>query len=216
MKPLLFALIALACCTHAPAQDAQAGDRVRIADERKKVQERHAAEEKACYARFAVNDCLDDARARRREVLAELRRQEVALNDRERQSKGAARLRALEEKAPPDPALVAQEREKAAAVQAGRESAAEKKAARAAARTFAGAASADAPARKSPDRAAKPPKPPRQASAGRAANGDRGDNGDSLRRRQQRLEAADARRQRIEKRLADRHKAPPAPLPVPP
>ena len=37
------------------------------------------------YQRFAVNSCLDNVNERRREAMANLRRQEIVLNEQERQ-----------------------------------------------------------------------------------------------------------------------------------
>lgn len=70
----------------APAPDVQA-ERSRIHADRAREEARYAQEQVACYARFAVNDCLRNERVRRRQVMDELRRQEIALNDAERQRK---------------------------------------------------------------------------------------------------------------------------------
>lgn len=74
-------------------------ERNRIAIERSRAQEGFAVEDTACYKKFWVNNCLDEVRARRFDVLADLRRQEVALNDQERKAKGADQLQKIEEKA---------------------------------------------------------------------------------------------------------------------
>jgi colicin import membrane protein len=52
----------------------------------------------ACYQRFAVNDCLLDSRRARREVMADLRRQEVSLNDAQRKRRAAEQLLRSDEK----------------------------------------------------------------------------------------------------------------------
>lgn len=62
-----------------------AAERSRIQVERAQAETRYVQEQPACYARFAVNDCLRDSRARRRQALDQLRRQDIALNDAERQ-----------------------------------------------------------------------------------------------------------------------------------
>lgn len=67
-----------------PAPDV-AAERSRIQVERAQAESRYVQEQAACYARFAVNDCLRDARARRRQAVDRLRRQEVSFNDAERQ-----------------------------------------------------------------------------------------------------------------------------------
>ncbi len=101
MKKLACALIVFSVFAPAWAQepDAAVAERARIAVERADVQARFAQDEKACYQRFAVNSCIDDAKARRRNVLTGLRRTEIELNDAERQRRGAAKLREIEERA---------------------------------------------------------------------------------------------------------------------
>lgn len=73
-------------------------ERDRIAAERSRLAERSAEEQRGCHQKFAVNDCLDGARARQREALDDLRRQEVLLNDGERQRKAGEQVRKLDEK----------------------------------------------------------------------------------------------------------------------
>lgn len=66
------------------AAERQRINRVRVAEEN-----RFSAAEAACYQRFAVNDCLTTVQRARRTVREELRRQEIALNDIERQQRAA-------------------------------------------------------------------------------------------------------------------------------
>src|SRR6218665_3886954 len=81
------------------AQDPQvAAERARIAAERTRINARFAQEEKACHQRFAVNDCLNRNLAWQRAELAELRRQEVVLNDDERRRRAAERVDTLDQK----------------------------------------------------------------------------------------------------------------------
>ena len=118
-----------------PQEDASvAAERARLKAEREKVEAAYKVEEKRCYREFAVNDCLDTARAKRRASVDDLRRQEIALNDVERKRKAAERRSAIEEKegtqrqreenaqpkAPPEPnrALRANERAASRASQA--------------------------------------------------------------------------------------------------
>lgn len=75
-----------------------AAERVRIQSERRQLQSHFARDEAACYQRFAVNDCLIALRAKRREALSDLRRQEVSLNDVERKSRGAAQVQRVQDK----------------------------------------------------------------------------------------------------------------------
>ena len=74
-------------------------ERARIGVERSRLEAGFLTEDTACYQRFAVNSCLDDVNERRREAMANLRRQEIVLNEQERQRKGAEQIRKTEEKA---------------------------------------------------------------------------------------------------------------------
>ena len=69
-----------------------AAERERIRQSRTLEQARFAAEDRQCYRRFAVNDCLDEVRKRKRALLGDLRRQEVLLNDAQRKRRGAEQL----------------------------------------------------------------------------------------------------------------------------
>lgn len=71
-------------------------ERARIASARQALAQGFEAAEKACWRRFAVNDCLRRARQAQRADLADLRQQELALNAHERQRKTDARLRGLQ------------------------------------------------------------------------------------------------------------------------
>lgn len=70
----------------------EAEQREWITRTREKYQVQFNAEEIACYQRFAVNDCLHDNRRTQRAVMADLRRQEILLNDAERKRRGARQL----------------------------------------------------------------------------------------------------------------------------
>lgn len=75
-----------------------AAERARISEARTRIDARFALEEQACHQRFAVNDCLNRNLAWQREELGALRRQEILLNDSERQRKAAERLERLQDK----------------------------------------------------------------------------------------------------------------------
>jgi colicin import membrane protein len=115
-KPLLlllaasFAVLAVA----QPQEDLVAAavqkERVRINAERAALETGFDMEEAACYKKFFVNSCLKDVQPRRREAMALLRQQEVALNDRERKDKAAAQIRKTEEKSSPEAQQQAAER----------------------------------------------------------------------------------------------------------
>ena len=73
-------------------------DRSRINLERARLEKGFAAEDVVCYRRFMVNNCLDEVKLRRREALADLRRQEIALEEQERRAKAAAQILKTEQK----------------------------------------------------------------------------------------------------------------------
>ncbi len=76
-----------------------AEERERIVQLRQREQARFSALEVACYARFAVNDCLAGIRSERRELLGGLRRQEISLNDAMRKRRAADQIQRSEERA---------------------------------------------------------------------------------------------------------------------
>jgi colicin import membrane protein len=86
------------------------------------VQAVFAQEEKACYARFSVTQCVDRAKSRRNDALADLRRQELSLNESDRKRKAAERLQEMDERnAPEKQQAAAERRAKALAQQKERE-----------------------------------------------------------------------------------------------
>ena len=72
--------------------------RGRIEDERKALQRSLSNEEATCYQKFAVEDCLRQARGKARSVQNALRAQELELNNAQRRQREAQRARLLEEK----------------------------------------------------------------------------------------------------------------------
>jgi colicin import membrane protein len=73
-------------------------ERSRIQAERALLEQRFAQVQAACYQKFAVEICLSDARGVRREALADLRRQDVALNAAQARLKGAEQLSRVDTK----------------------------------------------------------------------------------------------------------------------
>ncbi|MES2912116.1 MAG: hypothetical protein V4718_12045 [Pseudomonadota bacterium] len=107
MKKALFLLLsALALVVHAqlppaslPASAAMADvERTRINAERASLEAGFVTEEIACYKKFLVNRCLDEIKPRRRDAMADLRRQEVLLDDQDRKAKAARQILKTEEK----------------------------------------------------------------------------------------------------------------------
>lgn len=184
---LVAALLAL--CGAAQAQDAatDAAERARIGAERSRAEAEFSAAEQACYAKFAVNDCISKARARLRTVLADLRRQEVGLNDAERRRRAADRLREIESRQAQQPAPSNSQ----AQIRPPEPPSAP--------RQPAAASSSPAPAAEVAPREPKAPADP-QANA---------------RRQQQRIDEARAHKEEVLRRAAERT-GPARPLPVPP
>lgn len=80
-----------------PPLDIEA-ERRRIQAERAREEARYQTEEAACYAKFAVTDCIRHVRVYRREALDKLRRQALALNDAERKRKALEQIERIQEK----------------------------------------------------------------------------------------------------------------------
>ena len=76
--------------------------RMAISTERSRLEAGFLSEDAACYKKFAVNSCLGKVNSRRREVMLDLRRQEIFLNDEERRIKGEKQIRKTQEKASPE------------------------------------------------------------------------------------------------------------------
>jgi colicin import membrane protein len=192
---LLLALLPLA----AAAQDASeiAAEQQRIADERSRTEARYLAEQKACYQQFAVTGCINAARAKRRDAMSDLRRQEIGLNDLERKQRTAQRLRQLEDKEAQQRRDQEERRAKGQDGQAAREQRAADKAQKA----MQAASSAQS---RSAAREGK-----------RAAPKQEIDTADNQQRYDQRMEEARERRAKVEQRAAQSGKTP-HPLPVPP
>ena len=66
--------------------------RERIAQSRAAYQGEFRAREASCYQRFAVNDCLTDSRRAEREIMSDLRRQDILINDAQRKRRAGAQL----------------------------------------------------------------------------------------------------------------------------
>ena len=76
----------------------EAQQREWIAQTRAQYGAQFRAQEIACYQRFAVNDCLNESRRTEREVLADLRRQEILINDAQRKRRAAGQLLRADER----------------------------------------------------------------------------------------------------------------------
>jgi hypothetical protein len=106
MRATGFLVLALLGCGLAQAQSdpvsglgSASAESQRIEAERIRQNAAFDAQDAACYQRFSVNACLAKVAAKRRAVLADLKRQEASLHDSERLQKGGEQLRRTEQKA---------------------------------------------------------------------------------------------------------------------
>lgn len=211
MKRLACLLALIGCVFAAAAQDTDdfAAERRRLAAGHARVDSEFKAEEKACYGKFGVNDCLSAARAKRRLATADLRRQEVSINDAERRRKAAGRQSTLDARVAAERQRQQAEQVERAAQGREREVRAEEKAARAAQAASAAAAPSKAAAHAAQVERRKAEHDAAQAKLARDAQRKQAQH-------EERLEAAQERREKLDKRLAERKKPPAQPLPVPP
>lgn len=183
-----------------------AAERGRISAERREAEAAYARAQAGCYGKFAVNDCLNEAKARRREAMSDLRRQEISLNDQERRHKGAAQRQRLDDKASPqNQQRLAEARAQALQAQAARAQRADDKAGR-----RGGAAPAEAAGSAALS-------PAEREAAKLAARGRREAEANAqVEKRRQRIKEARERRDKLESQQNARAKPPAKPLPVPP
>ncbi|MGZ5180276.1 MAG: hypothetical protein ACXWC2_07355 [Ramlibacter sp.] len=193
---LLFGLVAGAAADE--AQDV-AAERARIAAERNRVEADFLSERKACYARFSVSGCIDAAAARRRDLLADLRRQEIALNDAQRKARSAERQKELERKEADAERKQAEAQARGQAERESRQRRADDKAAKAA---------------KSKEAAAAPKAHAARPAASRATRAEP-DTEENRRRYEQRIHDAEEHKATVQQHAAEQKKAS-KPLPVPP
>lgn len=216
---ILASLLLLGLSTLAWAADESkeaAAERARIAAERTRIEAAFQAEQKACYARFSVSGCIDDARARRSAQLADLRRQEILLNDAQRKARAADRIKELDQKQADEARKQTENAARGAQQGAARQQRAEDKAAKAqerAAKAQGKAAKADAGPRGSGPGGKPTDRPLQRAPLEKAP-----DTEDSRHRYEQRQLDAQAHRASVEQRAAEQKKKnkPVQPLPVPP
>jgi hypothetical protein len=183
-------------------------ERQRIATQRKAAEDAYTAQEKACYRKFAVTDCLNEARARRRAVISDLRRQEVALNDAQRKQRAADHLEELDrKKAREGESRAVEERAQSVEQQKARESRAAEKTAERAQNSASDAARA-AQARATQQRKQSELEQSR-ASREKAAAA-------NVARRVQNEKDAAAHKAEVAKREAEKTKKPASSLPTPP
>ena len=190
----------------AQAQISNDAERMRISTERSRLEAAFAIEDTACYKRFLVNNCVDEVKVRRRDALADLRRQEIVLNDEARKINAAEQLQKIEDKSSPEK-LKQEADERAQAVKDFDDRVARDKQ-KAADR---GALQAGEKARS--DAAASRLKGNQEKEAGRTAK--QGLAAKELRKYKERQEQAKERLARYSRDKASQVKAPAKPLPLP-
>ena len=79
--------------------DSSDAERARINTERARQEVGFSLGKAACLQKFFVNSCLDEINISYREAIGDLRRQEIALDDRERKLRGVEQISKTEEKA---------------------------------------------------------------------------------------------------------------------
>lgn len=94
---LLVAMASVHALAHAEEvnQNAETSERTKLTQARGKIESEFGLKEANCYRSFAVDACLRQANIDKRTALAEIKRQELAMNDLQRQQKKAE----LEQKA---------------------------------------------------------------------------------------------------------------------
>lgn len=215
MKHFAAVLLALAAAAPVLAQAPDDGaERARLKAEREAADAKFEQARRACYGKFAVNDCINEVTREHNAVAGELRRQERILNDAERRRRAAEAQKDIDERSSPERRREAEEkRQRALQEQADRERRAAEKAAR--------RAQEDAQRAKNPPRvktpggphgpqgaARTPPAPkspqlsPDEVSRNRAAHAER-------------LREAAQHKAEVQSRVAKRTKPPASALPVP-
>jgi colicin import membrane protein len=219
----IFVLLSLPMASHAQDDEAAAAQLARIATQRSEAEAAFRAQEKACYSKFAVVDCLNAAKAHRRQVLADLRRQEISINDAQRKRKAAEHLRAIEERSSPEKRQQeSQRRTGAMEKQREREAAATQKAAERSSKAqeaierAARKDSARSDASHSPNAADQGRTESKQAEAAAARSRRAEEAAQNVKRREQKQIDAEDRKASVEKRLAERKKPKAQALPTPP
>ena len=83
-------------------QEQLVAERQRIAGLRAAAVDAYVSQRKDCYQRFSVNSCLTAARDGHNAQIADIKRQEISLNDSERRRKGAEQIQRIQDKSAPE------------------------------------------------------------------------------------------------------------------
>lgn len=202
----LFVLFLLFVSFSVQSQTSIDAERLRISNERSVLEAGFSGEDTACHKKFLVNRCLDDVKARRGEALADLRRQEILLNDQERKAKGAEQVKKTEEKDSPEKQQQAADKRTDALKDEDDRVAKDQ-------RKATDRATATANEKNKLKEAATRTKNAQDKQTSRAAK--QATTADEVKKYQQRLEKAQDRQARLAKEKASQTKPSAAPLPVP-
>ncbi len=208
---------------NAPSQDAQdaafdanqRAERDRLAREGAQASQAYSDAQKACYQKFQVNACLTEARNAHNAAQADLKRQEIALNDMQRKRKAVLQQQRTEEKTSPQ-----RQQELAEKRGTAMENDAQRKQREAGRRPPAEGASAKAPnptPRTAPQ--AKPSTQAEQLARQREKAADQQTRvaraAQAKARTEQKRKDAEQRKAEAQKRLQSKNKPPAADLPIP-
>lgn len=200
------ALFLLIATFAAWAQSSSEASRLQISNTRTQLEAGFVLEDTACYKKFLVNNCLEEVTARRRAVMANLRSQEIVLNEQDRKIKAAEQLKKTEDKSSAAKKQQAADSRNQALKDSSERVARdlEKNAARVTSQTN---AKVSADTAKSRAKDAQDKQASRVAKQAAAA--------EELNKYNQRLAKAQERATRLAKEKAGQTKPPAAPLPVP-
>jgi len=93
LRPLLLVVVvSVGPRAFALDADAEQAERARIKSERAQVEAAYAQRERECRTRFVVTSCVDEARGDRRQALERLRLQQELLDEQQRKQRAAQRM----------------------------------------------------------------------------------------------------------------------------
>ena len=202
----LIVLILLTVSFTAQSQMSDDVERRRISGERAALEAGFARESSACYKKFLVNNCLEQVNLRRSDAFADLRRQEIVLNDQYRKFKGAEAVKNLEAKDSPEKQQEAADRRTQALKEADERMARDQQ-------KNAGRVTSAATEKTKVAEASSRLKTAQSMQAGRLVK--QTGSPEEVKKYKQRLEKAREHQIRLANEKASQTKSPAAPLPVP-
>lgn len=101
MKSILFRLIGAACawaCASLCAQPIDSAEKKRLASEREVIEAKFQQVQAECQKRFSVTSCVKEASKQRSAALDPIRKQELAIRERERKQQAQEQMDKLEKR----------------------------------------------------------------------------------------------------------------------